>query len=142
MNKCPACGTVLVSHETAHALNGKLFCSRSCAIKDAALNMPLYKEGHCTHNQATEWAKDAYDARAEVVRTEDVLSEDLQSVQIAVTCYKTIKLPKCYTESKALEVAEKLWNDGLVVAEIDDCDDISFTCALVKDNNSTHSEED
>ena len=142
MNKCPVCGTVLVSHEIAHALNGKLFCSRSCAIKDAALNMTLYKEGRCSHNQATEWAKDAYDARAEVVRTEDVLGEDLQSVQIAVTYYKTIKLPKCYTERKACEVAEKLWIDGLVRAEPDDCDDATVACMLVKDNNSKRGMED
>lgn len=141
MNKCPVCGAILVSHESAHAFDGKLFCSRSCAIKHYVENCDAYINGFISHDKATECAKLAYDARAEVVSTEDVLAEDLQTVQIAVTCFKTIKLPKCLSEEKALAVAEKLWKDGIVVAEIDDCDEVVFECMLVKDYNSKHEED-
>jgi len=87
-------------------------------------------------------AKTVYNDVHEIVRAEDVLGEDLQEVQIAVTYYKTIKLPKVLSEEKMHEVAEKLWNDGTVCAEPGDCDDVRFECALVKDRNSEHDMED
>lgn len=141
LNKCPRCGRLLVAHEEIVSLHGQLFCSRHCAI--AVKAKEVQKEyPHLSYNNAYEVAKMKYDDEAEVVRAEDVLGEDLQEVQIAVTYYKTIKLPRTLSEDKMIEVAEKLWNDGAVCAEPDDCDDYHFECALVKNKNSEHVEED
>lgn len=137
MNKCPRCGSILVAHETAQAVGGKIYCSRDCAVRDIADTLLHYTMAGKSHNEATEVAKEYFDECAETVLTEDVLAEDLQEVQIAVTYYKTIKLPKCMSEAKAKEVAEKLWNDGLVLVEPDDCDDVSIECELVKRHNSS-----
>lgn len=137
MNKCPRCGSVLVAHETAHAVDGKLWCSRDCAIRDLTGKFLQDASTVKRYNEAHQIACDYYDERAEVVDTETVLAEDLQEVQIAVTCFKTIKLPKCLSEDKAKEVAEKLWNDGIVVAEPGDCDDVRFECELVRKCNSS-----
>lgn len=132
LNKCPSCGSVLVAHELVHAVDGKLWCSRACFVRHKAEELML---------NAYEIAREHYVSEAEIVRAEDVLSEDLQEVQIAVTYYKTIKLPRTLSEDKMKEVAEKLWADGKVYAEPDDCDDFSFECALVKNENSGHVEE-
>ena len=90
------------------------------------------------YQEAMEVAKEYFDECAETVRTEDVLAEDLQEVQIAVTYYKTVKVPKCLTEAKAKEVVEKLWNDGTITAEPGDCDEVRFECELVNKDNSLH----
>ena len=74
---------------------------------------------------------------AETISTEEVLAEDLQEVQIAVTYFKTIKVPKCLTEAKAMEVTKKMWNDGIITAEPGDCDDVRFECELVNRDNSS-----
>ena len=138
MNKCPRCGSILVAHETAQAVNGKIYCSRDCAVRDIADDLLKSTMVGKSHNEATEVAKEYFDECAETVLTEDTLAEDLQEVQIAVTYYKTIKLPKCMSEAKAKEVAEKLWNDDLVRVEPDDCDDVRFECELVNRHNSSH----
>lgn len=133
LNKCPSCGSVLVAHELVHSVDGKLWCSRACFVRHKAEELKL---------NAYEMAQEQYACEAEVVRAEDVLGEDLQEVQIAVTYYKTIKLPRTLSEDKMKEVAEKLWNDGTVCAEPDDCDDFRFECALVNSKNSEHVEEE
>lgn len=141
LNKCPKCGQLLVAHEEIVSFDGRLYCSRSCAIKDCVDNLTKLFP-HLSTNAAFEMAKIRYEDESEVILAEDVLGEDLQEVQIAVTYYRTIKLPKVLSEEKMHEVAEKLWNDGTVCAEPGDCDDVRFECALVKDRNSEHDMED
>lgn len=141
MNKCPRCGSILVAHETAQAVGGKLYCSRHCAVLDLTDRFLQDIMASKRYQEAMEVAKEYFDECAETVRTEDVLAEDLQEVQIAVTYYRTIKLPKCMSEAKAKEVAEKLWNDGLVLVEPDECDDVQFECELVKRHNSSCEED-
>lgn len=141
MNKCPRCGSILVAHETAQAIDGKIYCSRYCTLLDLADRFLQDDATAKRYQDAMEVAKDYFDECAETVSTEDVLAEDLQEVQIAVTYYKTIKLPKCMSKAKAKEVAEKLWNDGLVLVEPDDCDDVQFECELVERHNSSCEED-
>jgi hypothetical protein len=140
LNKCPKCGQLLIAHEEIIAMHGELYCSRNCAVHELADDLrrqhPLLK-----YNTLVDMAKAMYEDVSEVVRTDEVLSEDLQEVQIAVTYYKTITLPKTLSEEKAKEVAEKLWNDDIIRAEPEDCDDVRFDCALVKGKNSTHDME-
>lgn len=140
LNKCPKCGQLLVAHEEIISVRGKLYCSRNCAVHALAEELrpqhPLLNYG-----SLVVMAKVIYNDEHEIVRTEDVLGEDLQEVQIAVTYYKTIKLPKTLSEDKMKDIAEKLWNDGTVCAEPDDCDDVYFECALVKNRNSEHDKE-
>lgn len=131
LNKCPRCGHVLISHETVHALNGELYCSRDCAIRDTA-DMLIKADSNMKHNAAIEAAKVIYSNEAEVVATEDVLSEDFQEVRISVTFTKIIKLPKDLSEEKAREVAEHLWNESLVAPDYDNHDEMRFECELVK----------
>lgn len=131
LNKCPQCGHVLISHETAHALNGKLYCSRNCTIRHIAEAL-MEIDGNLSHNQATEEAKAIYDSEAEVVATEDTLAEDFQEVRVSVTFTKIVKLPKNLTEEKAKEVAEHLWNESLVTPDYEDHDEMRFDCELVR----------
>ena len=141
LNKCPECGQLLVAHEEIISFDGHLYCSRNCAIQVCVKDMRKTFPHTCT-NAIFEMAKIRYEDESEVVAVEDVLGEDLQEVQIAVTYYRTIKLPRTLSEDKMKEIAEKLWNDGTVCAEPDDCDDFHFECALVKDRNSEHDMED
>lgn len=136
MNKCPRCGSILVAHETAQAVDGKIYCSRYCALLALADKFLQDENTAKRYQDAMEVAKDYFDDCAETVRTEDVLAEDLQEVQIAVTFFKTVKVPKCLTREKAIEVVEKMWNDGTVTAEPGDCDDVLFECELVSSDNS------
>ena len=131
LNKCPRCGSVLISHETVHALNGELYCSRNCAIRDTAEILMKNSEG-ITHNTAIEAAKGIYDDEAEVVATEDTLAEDFQEVRVSVTFTKIVKLPRDLSEDKAKEVAEHLWNESLVTPDYEDHDEMRFDCELVK----------
>ena len=137
MNKCPRCGSILVAHETAQAIDGKIYCSRYCALLDLADRFLQDESTAKRYQDAMEVAKDYFDECAEIVSTEDVLAEDLQEVQIAVTYFKTVKVPKCLTREKAMEVVEHAWNEGLVVAEPGDCDDVRFECELVNRDNSS-----
>lgn len=141
MNKCPRCKKLLVAHETVHAIDGRLYCSRTCILRDL---VDTYAPDDFTVkqlNKAWERAIEYYDANAEVLATEEVLSEDLQEVQIAVTYFKTVKVPKCLSKQKAEEVVEKMWIDGTVVADSDDYDDVRFECMLVNRDNSEHLED-
>ena len=141
LNKCPQCSRLLVSYEAVIAVNGQLFCSKHCAAiamaEDVSKDYP-----HLSSHEAYEVAKMKVEAEAEVVRTEDALGEDLQDVQIAVTYYKTVKLPRTLSEEEMIEAVTNMWQDGIVCAEPDDCDDVNFECALVKTTNSEHVEED
>lgn len=141
LNKCPVCGQLLVAHEEIISFEGRLFCSRSCSVQACVEDMRTLFP-HASISALFEIAKIRCDDESEAVLTEDVLGEDLQDVQIAVTYYKTIKLPRVLSEDKMREVAEKLWMDGTVCAEPDDCDDVRFECALVKDSNSEQNMED
>lgn len=140
MNKCPRCKSILVAHEMVQAIEGKIYCSRHCALLDLADRFLQDSNTAKRYQDALEVAKDYFDECAETVRAEDVLAEDMQEVQIAVTYYKTIKVPKCLSREKALEVTEKMWNDGRVTAEPGDCDEVRFECELVKRDNSSHEE--
>lgn len=133
MTRCPRCGKMLALQETVQAMDGLLYCSRDCAIRDKAEELKT---------QVYDLAKEYFDEHAEEVATKDILSEDFQDVQIAVTYYKTVKLPKCLTEEKALRVVEDMWNAGKVNADPDDCEDVRFECVLVTKYNSTHGEAD
>lgn len=140
MNRCPRCRQLLVAHETAQAVDGKLYCSRHCAVLDLADR--FLQDGNTAkrYQDAMDIAKEYFDDCSETVSTEEVLAEDLQEVQIAVTFFKTMKVPKCLTRDKTLEVVEKMWNDGIITAEPGDCDDVQFECELVNRNNSEHEE--
>lgn len=141
LNKCPVCGQLLVAHEEIISARGALYCSHTCAIQARAEELKA-EFPSISYGMLLDIAKALSKDEVEVIRAEDVLGEDLQEVQIAVTYYKTIKLPKVLSEEKMHEVAEKLWNDGTVCAEPGDCDDVRFECALVKDRNSEHDKED
>ena len=133
MTRCPRCGKMLVLQETVQAMDGLLYCSRTCAVHDKAEELK---------SQVYDLAKEYFDEHAEEVATKDILAEDFQDVQIAVTYYKTVKVPKCLTKEKALRVVEDMWVAGNVGADPDDNDDMSFDCVLVNANNSTHEEAD
>lgn len=141
MNRCPRCKSLLVAHETAQAVDGKIYCSRHCAVMDLADRFLQDEATVKRYHEAVEIAKEYYEDCAETISTEEVLAEDLQEVQIAVTFYKTVKVPKCLTREKALEVVEKMWNDGTITAEPGDCDDVQFECELVNRDNSEHEED-
>lgn len=138
MNTCPRCGSVLITHEKLQAIDGKLYCSRGCTLRDLADRFLQDENTAKRLNDAWNIAVDYFNDCSEEVSSEDVLDEDLQSVQIAVTYFKTVNVPKCITREKALEVVEKMWNDGKVNAEPDDCDEVSFACELVDKDNSLH----
>lgn len=141
LNKCPVCGQVLVAHEEIISFEGKLYCSRSCSVQACAESMRTLFP-HASTNALFEIAKIRCDDESEAVLANDVLGEDLQDVQIAVTYYLTIKLPRVLSEDKMREVAEKLWNEGTVNADPDNYDDVQFECTLVKDRNSAQDMED
>lgn len=132
LNLCPRCKTPLVHHEEVHALHGELFCSKSCAVLHTMDDIIL---------NAKEAAIEDYDSNAEVVAAKDVLGEDLQTVEIIVTCTKRILLPKSLSEEEARHEARRLHDDGFVVVEPDDCEEITVTYELVKDENSECGED-
>ena len=127
---CPYCKTPLVHHEEVHAVNGKLYCCKECAVQDMTNDILI---------NAKEMALEDYASNAEIVSTHDVLGEDLQTVEIVVMCMKRIKLPRNLSEQEAIDEATRLYTDGLVAVEPDDCDEVVFRCELVKDN-SEHQE--
>lgn len=137
MNKCPRCGSILVAHETAQAVDGKIYCSRYCTLLDLADRFLQDESTAKRYQDAMEVAKDYFDECAETVSTEDVLAEDLQEVQIAVTFFKTVKVPKCLTRDKAIEVVEKMWVDGTLVVDSTEYDDMQLQCELVNRDNSS-----
>lgn len=131
LNLCPRCKTPLVHHEEVHALHGELFCSKNCAVLHTMDDIIL---------NAKEAAIEDYASNAEVVSIYDVLKEDLQTVEVVVMCMKRVQLPKNLTEADAIAEATKLYKDGLVAVEPDDCDETILKCELVRDENSEHEE--
>ena len=131
LNLCPHCKTPLVHHEEVHALNGELYCSKACAVAHITDDIIL---------NAKEAAIEEYDSKAEIVSAHDVLSEDLQTVEVVVMCMKRVKFPKNLTEKQVLLEARNLFDEGLLAVEPDDCDDMIVKCELVKEENSTHDE--
>lgn len=127
LTRCPNCNRVLVGHEAVHAVRGQLYCSEACAIEDIMNDYIM---------NAKELAKEDYASMAEIVSVEDVLKEDMQTVEITVTCNKHIRLPADLTEEQACEEAKHLYNEGLVVVEPDDCDTYTVACTLVDRENS------
>lgn len=135
MNTCPRCGKVLVTKPVAIALEGKLYCSKACAkisITNEVVEDGISKGLSRPYKASRDLAMARYEAGAEEVNTSDVLSEDLQDVQVAVTIYKTVKMPKSLTEEAMKERVEKLWNDGDLAVDYDNCDDVRFECMLIK----------
>lgn len=131
LNLCPRCKTPLVHHEEVHALHGELFCSKNCAVLHTMDDIIL---------NAKEAAIEDYESNAEVVSIHDVLKEDLQTIEVVVMCMKRVHLPKNLSEAEAIAEATKLYKEGLVAVEPDDCDETIFKCELVRDENSEHKE--
>lgn len=127
LTRCPRCNRILVSHDEVHAVRGQLYCSETCAILDITDDYI---------QNAKELAKEDYASLAEIVSVKDVLKEELQTVELTVTCKKRIHLPANLSKEDALIEARQLYDDGLVVAEPDDCDEFTVTCALVDRDNS------
>lgn len=124
---CPRCRKPLVSHEEVHAIEGELYCSKHCAV------LELTEQNI---RNARENAIEEYLEKAEVVSIADVLKEDLQTIEISVTCTKRIHLPANLTKEEACHEARRLHDEGLVVVEPDDCEEITVKYELVKDENS------
>lgn len=135
MNLCPRCSKVLVTNKTAIALEGKLYCGKACAkisIVNEVVNDGIGKGLNRPYKESRTIALERYEAGAEEVSTHEVLSEDLRDVQVTVTIYRTIKVPKTLTEQAAKDRVEKLWNEGSLDVDYDNCDDVQFECMLVK----------
>jgi len=135
MNTCPRCCKVLVTKPTAVALEGKLYCSKACAkisITNEVVEDGISKGLNRPYKASRDLAMARYEAGAEEVNTSEVLSEDLQDVQVAVTIYKTVKMPKDLTEEAMKERVEKFWSDGDLAVDYDNCDDVRFECMLIK----------
>ena len=127
LTRCPQCKRPLVGHEEVHAIDGLLFCSKNCAVS------------HITEDylmNAREMALEDYASEAEVVRTDDVLKNELQTVEIIVTCRKRIHLPINMSREEACHEARNLHDEGLVIVEPDDCEEIDVEYKLVEDENS------
>lgn len=132
LTMCPQCRNALVSYKELHALNGELFCSRECAI-NYTLNEIIMN--------AKEAAIEDYACNAEVVSMEDVLKEDLQGVEIKVTCKRVIWLPKTLTEQDAIDAARNMYRFGNVEVNPAECDESTVKYELVKEDNSSDSGE-
>ena len=113
MTKCLNCGRILVSHEEVHAVRGGLYCSRACSISHIMNDIM---------SNAREHAIEIYNDEAEVVRTEDILSEDLQEVRITVSCTKVLKMPRNLTAEQAISEVTTMYNEGLLIVDTEDCD--------------------
>lgn len=128
LTPCTRCKRPLVGQEEIHAVRGSLYCSKTCAVADIMEDYLM---------NAKEMAIEAYNDEAEIVRTEDVLGEDLQEVKITMTLTKVIKLPKDLSEAEAVSEACSLYNQGLVILDVDDCDESNIVYELVKNDNSS-----
>lgn len=127
LTRCPRCNKILVSHEEIHAIKGDLYCSKNCAVLSIMDDYIL---------NAKELALEDYDSMAEIVGSADVLQEDLQTVEIKVVCTKRINLPANLTKEEACHEARRLHDEGLVVVEPDDCEEIEVLYTLVEEENS------
>jgi len=127
LTRCPRCNRMLVGQEEVHAYRGQLYCSKNCAVQDITDDYI---------QNAKEMAIEAYDSEAEIVSATDVLKEDLLAIKITVSCTRIINVPANLPKDEAIKEAAQLYNDGLVPVEPDDCDDMSVTYELVKEENS------
>lgn len=132
MNTCARCGSTLIDHEEIHVIDGKLYCSKDCAVQDITDDYTM---------NAKEMALEAYASEAEVVSAEDILGEDMRTVRIIVSHMKQIKVPKNLTDREALAEATKRYNDGTVFVDQDNCDETVLVCELVKKHNSPYDVE-
>lgn len=126
LTKCTRCERILVSQEEVHAVRGGLYCSKTCAINDLMDDLIT---------NAKALAIEAYDSEAEVVSSEDILSEDLQEVKLTVSYTKVVKVPKNLSKEEAIIEVLDAYHEGLVVAEEGDCDYSDVKCELVTDNS-------
>ncbi len=132
MNTCARCGSTLIDHEEIHAIDGKLYCSKDCAVQAITDDYIM---------NAKEMALEAYASEAEVVSAEDILGEDMRTVRIIVSHMKQIKVPKNLTDREALAEATRRYNDGTVFVDQDNCDETVLVCELVKKHNSPYDVE-
>ena len=143
LNRCAACGKWLVTNETVHAVDGKLYCCRPCAITDivgtlmaepraAAQFGRAYEQAF---NSAYEQAKEHYDECAEELATEDILNEDFYEVNVSVHFFRTIKMPKYWTEQDLPDKVHELLKDGKITVGPEEFDHMRFDCELVEDNS-------
>ena len=109
MNKCTRCGRVLAMRKTLIAIDGALYCGRACArmtLIDDEVDKSISEGLNRPYKESKAAADARYEECAEEVAMEDVLGEDLQDVQITLTLYKTVKVPKCLPKEKAEEAEE------------------------------------
>ena len=135
LNRCATCGKVLVTKETVHAVDGKMYCCRSCAITDIARSMMPESSAVKQFNRAYEQAKEHYDECAEELATEDILKEDLCEVNVSVHFFRTIKMPRYGTKQDLLDKVYELFEDGEIVVGPEEFDHMRFDCELVEDNS-------
>lgn len=135
LNRCAACGKWLVTNETVHAVDGKLYCCRPCAITDIVGTIMAEPRVVAQFNKAYEQAKEHYDECAEELATEDILSEDFYEVNVSVHFFRTIKMPKYWTEQDLLDKVYKLFEDGKITVGPEEFDHMRFDCELVEDNS-------
>lgn len=143
LNRCATCGKPLVTNETAHVVDGKMYCCRSCAIMDIVYTLMTepravvqFDRAYAqTFNSAYEQAKEHYDECAEEVATEDILKEDLCEVNVSVHFFRTIKMPRYWTKQDLLDKVYELFEDGKIVVGPKEFDHMRFDCELVEDNS-------
>lgn len=75
MTQCEACGRVLASVEEVHAMEGRLFCSKDCALNHTLLSVP--HEIKEVSNDVMNLVEAKYNAYAEVVATQDILDNEI-----------------------------------------------------------------
>lgn len=143
LNRCATCGKLLVTNETVHVVDGKMYCCRSCAIMDIVYTLMTepravvqFDRAYAqTFNSAYEQAKEHYDECAEEVATEDILKEDLCEVNVSVHFFRTIKMPRYWTKQDLLDKVYELFEDGKIVVGPEEFDHMRFDCELVEDNS-------
>ena len=143
LNRCATCGKVLVTKETVHTVDGKMYCCRSCAIMDIVYTLMTepravvqFDRAYAqTFNSAYEQAKEHYDECAEEVATEDILKEDLCEVNVSVHFFRTIKMPRYWTKQDLLDKVRELFEDGEIIVGPEEFDHMRFDCELVEDNS-------
>lgn len=135
LNRCARCGGILVTNETVHVVDGKLYCCRPCAIIGTAEALFHDDEAVIKYSQAYEQAKAYYDDCAEEVATESILSEDLCEVNVSVHFFRTIKMPRYWSKQDLLSKVEQLFADGKIIVGPEEFDEMRFECALVGDNS-------
>ena len=135
LNRCAACGKWLVTNETVHAVDGKLYCCRPCAIPSIVGALMAEPRAVAQFNRAYEQAKEHYDECAEELATEDILSEDFYEVNVSAHFFRTVKIPRYWTERDLLDKVRKLLEDGKITVGPEEFDHMRFDCELVEGNS-------